>query len=63
MFLLYSLLLEKAERRGGLVLPHDEASHKDRLIPALAEQNKAMEGIGQEAYPHACDLCFFHVRS
>lgn len=58
-FLLYSLLLEKAERRGILVLPHDEASHKDRLQPALAERNKAMEGIGQEAYPHACDLCFF----
>ncbi|KAJ7670033.1 hypothetical protein DFH06DRAFT_1083660 [Mycena polygramma] len=58
-FLLYSLLLEKAERRGILVLPHDERTHEDRLKPALAERNKAMEGIGQEAYPHACDLCFF----
>ncbi|KAK7001157.1 hypothetical protein R3P38DRAFT_3612695 [Favolaschia claudopus] len=46
-FFLYSLLLEKAERRSIL---------KGRLGPALAERNKAMEGIGQEAYPHACDL-------
>jgi hypothetical protein len=39
--------------------PHDEATHNDRLIPALAERNKGTEGIGQEAYPHAFDLCFF----
>ncbi|KAK7012469.1 hypothetical protein R3P38DRAFT_2790720 [Favolaschia claudopus] len=58
-FFLYSLLLEKAERRSILVLAHDESTQKGRLGPALAERNKAMEGIGQEAYPHACDLCFF----
>ncbi|KAK6971993.1 hypothetical protein R3P38DRAFT_2751037 [Favolaschia claudopus] len=58
-FVLYSLLLEKAERRSILVLAHDESTQKGRLGPALAERNKAMEGIGQEAYPHACDLCFF----
>ncbi|KAJ7164484.1 hypothetical protein C8R46DRAFT_901653 [Mycena filopes] len=57
-FFLYSLLLEKAERSGILILPHDEATQKDRLQPVLAERNKAMEGIGQEHYAHACDLCF-----
>lgn len=57
-FFLYSLLLDKAERHGVLVLPHDEPSQKDRLQPALAERNKMTEGIGQECYPHACDLCF-----
>ncbi|KAG1817374.1 hypothetical protein EV424DRAFT_1347961 [Suillus variegatus] len=25
------------------------------------ERNKEMEGIGQEAYPHACDLCFIII--
>ncbi|KAJ7085416.1 hypothetical protein B0H15DRAFT_910362 [Mycena belliarum] len=57
-FFLYSLLLEKSERSGILVLPHDEANQKDRLQPALAQRNKAMEGIGQEHWAHACDLCF-----
>ncbi|KAJ7672974.1 hypothetical protein DFH06DRAFT_979239 [Mycena polygramma] len=57
-FFLYSLLLEKSERGSILVLPHDEPNQKDRLQPALAERNKAMEGIGQECYAHACDLCF-----
>lgn len=40
------------------MLPHDEATQGDRLQPALAERNKAMEGIGQEHYAHACDVCF-----
>ncbi|KAJ7708089.1 hypothetical protein B0H17DRAFT_971679, partial [Mycena rosella] len=57
-FFLYSLLLEKSERGGILLLPHDEPSQKDRLQPVLAERNKAMEGIGQEHWAHACDLCF-----
>ncbi|KAF8175031.1 hypothetical protein K438DRAFT_1608874 [Mycena galopus ATCC 62051] len=57
-FFLYSLLLEKSERSGILMLPHDEASQNDRLQPALAERNKAMEGIGQEHWAHACDLRF-----
>ncbi|KAJ7687596.1 hypothetical protein B0H17DRAFT_1136146 [Mycena rosella] len=57
-FFLYSLLLEKSERGGILLLLHDEPSQKDRLKPALAECNKAMEGIGQEHWAHACDLCF-----
>jgi hypothetical protein len=57
-FFLYCLLLEKSERSGVLMLPHDEPSQNDRLKPALANRNKAMEGIGQEQYAHACDLCF-----
>ncbi|KAJ6532988.1 hypothetical protein B0H19DRAFT_1272602 [Mycena capillaripes] len=57
-FFLYSLLLEKSEWGGILVLPHDEAKQRDRLQPALAERNKVMEGIGQEYYPHPCDLYF-----
>ncbi|KAJ7663445.1 hypothetical protein B0H17DRAFT_1144090 [Mycena rosella] len=57
-FFLYSLLLEKSERGGILLLPHDEPSQRDRLKPALAERKKAMEGIGQEHWAHACDLCF-----
>ncbi|KAJ7106902.1 hypothetical protein C8R44DRAFT_637688, partial [Mycena epipterygia] len=57
-FFLYSLLLEKSERAGILMLPHDEANQKDRLQPALAQRNKAMEGIGQEHWAHARDLCF-----
>ncbi|KAF7342791.1 hypothetical protein MSAN_01994700 [Mycena sanguinolenta] len=59
-FFLYSLLLDKTEQSGILVLPHDEASQSDRLQPALAERNSAMEGTRQECYAHACDLCF-HV--
>ncbi|KAJ7168385.1 hypothetical protein C8R43DRAFT_822857, partial [Mycena crocata] len=38
-FFLYSLLLEKSERGGVLLLPHDEADQKDRLQPVLAERN------------------------
>ncbi|EDR03022.1 uncharacterized protein LACBIDRAFT_331992 [Laccaria bicolor S238N-H82] len=57
-FFLYSLLLEKAERRTILQLPHNESSQKDRLAPALQERNHLIEGIGQEQYPHACNLCF-----
>ena len=57
-FLLYSLLLDKAEHRTHLTLPHDCPTQKDRLLNALAERNKAMEGIGQEEWAHACDLCF-----
>jgi len=57
-FLLYSLLLDKAEHGSCLILPHDGPSQKDRLEIPLAERNKAMEGIGQEFWAHACDLCF-----
>lgn len=57
-FFLYSLLLDRAERGLILQLQHDEASQKDRLQPALHGRNKLMEGIGQELYTHACDLCF-----
>ncbi|KAJ2976816.1 hypothetical protein NUW54_g11507 [Trametes sanguinea] len=57
-FFIYSLLLDKAEQRSHLYLPHDCPTQKDRLGSALAERNKAMEGIGQEEWPHACDLCF-----
>jgi len=56
-FLLYSLLLEKTERGQNLFLDHG-IKHRDRLQPALAERNKQMEGVGQEAYTHACDLCY-----
>lgn len=58
-FFLYSLLLEKSEQCSTLFLPHDESSQRLRLRDALLEQNKQMEGPGQEAYLHACDLCFF----
>lgn len=60
---LYSLLslLDKSEHSDIPVLPHDEASQSDRLQPALAERNSAMEGTGQECYTHACDLCFVVV--
>ncbi|KAJ7028171.1 hypothetical protein C8F04DRAFT_1044296 [Mycena alexandri] len=57
-FFLYSLLLDKAEHGGILMLPHDEQSQSDRMEQALAERNSAMEGTGQECYAHACDLCF-----
>ncbi|KAJ7185334.1 hypothetical protein C8R46DRAFT_981891 [Mycena filopes] len=57
-FFLYSLLLDKAEQGRILMLPHDERSQSDRMEPALAERNSAMEGTGQECYAHACDLCF-----
>ncbi|KAJ7122670.1 hypothetical protein C8R43DRAFT_1136083 [Mycena crocata] len=62
-FFLYSLLLDKAEHDGILMLPHDEASQSDRLQPALAERNSTMEGTGQECYTHACDLCFAIVEN
>lgn len=56
-FFLYSLLLDKAERNTLLILSHDGRSQKLRLEPALAERNALMEGIGQESYTHACNLC------
>ncbi|KAL4257788.1 hypothetical protein AB1N83_013934 [Pleurotus pulmonarius] len=56
-FFLYSLLLDKAERRWNLTLPHNAESQVSRLKAAIAERNCAMEGIGQEAYLHACDVC------
>ncbi|KAF9538244.1 hypothetical protein CPC08DRAFT_651514, partial [Agrocybe pediades] len=56
-FFIYSLLLEKAERQQPLSLGHN-LYHRDRLQPALQERNKSMEGPGQEAYTHACDLCY-----
>ncbi|KAF8588794.1 hypothetical protein K439DRAFT_1645329 [Ramaria rubella] len=56
-FLLYSLLLDKAEHNETLVMPHDAASQKLHLEPVMAERNVTMEGIGQEHYAHACDLC------
>ncbi|KAG1720182.1 hypothetical protein EDB19DRAFT_1930573 [Suillus lakei] len=59
-FFIYSLLLEKAEHSSCLVLPHDE-QQRIRIDVALSERNKEMEGIGQEAYPHACDLCFIVI--
>ncbi|KIJ60382.1 hypothetical protein HYDPIDRAFT_98972 [Hydnomerulius pinastri MD-312] len=59
-FFVYSLLLHHAERGSFLILPHDY-DHKDRIDVALVVRNKEMEGIGQEAYPHACDLCFIVV--
>ncbi|KAJ7627805.1 hypothetical protein DFH06DRAFT_1272919 [Mycena polygramma] len=55
-FFLYSLLLDKAEQAGILILPHDEASQSDRLQDALAERNSAMEGTGQESYTHALKI-------
>lgn len=57
-FFLYSLLLDRAERGNILTVQHDRASQKDRLDAALDERNKAIEGIGQECWPHACNLCF-----
>ncbi|KAG1809657.1 uncharacterized protein BJ212DRAFT_1527394, partial [Suillus subaureus] len=59
-FFIYSLLLEKAENNSCLVLPHDKQQWI-RIDVALSECNKEMEGIGQEAYPHACDLCFIVI--
>ncbi|KAF9537886.1 hypothetical protein CPC08DRAFT_824680 [Agrocybe pediades] len=56
-FFLYSLLLEKAERHAILALPH-QGLLRDRLQIALSERNKQMEGVGQESYTHACDLCY-----
>ncbi|KAG2743488.1 hypothetical protein P692DRAFT_201886487 [Suillus brevipes Sb2] len=49
-----------AEHNSCLVLPHDE-QQRIRIDVALSERNKEMEGIGQEAYPHACDLCFIVI--
>lgn len=57
-FFLYSLLLNQAECCSGLLLPHDAADQKECLQPALEEWNAATEGIGQENYAHACELCF-----
>ena len=57
-FFIYSLLLDKVERQHILILPHSaQGNQKVCLEPALAERNQTMEGIGQEYYPHACNLC------
>jgi CxC6 like cysteine cluster associated with KDZ transposases len=52
------LILEEAEQHSILNLAHDETSQRDQLQATLAKRNKQMEGIGQENYTHACDLCF-----
>ncbi|KAI0350653.1 hypothetical protein OH77DRAFT_1572366 [Trametes cingulata] len=57
-FFLYSLLLDRAEHKSHLVLSHNSTTQKDRLAEALRNRNEAMEGIGQEEWAHACDLCF-----
>lgn len=41
------------------MLSGDGKLQRTRLDPALRTRNKHTEGIGQEAYTHACDLCFF----
>lgn len=56
-FFIYSLLLDKAEKQSQLVLEHT-SQHRTRIDGALIVRNKETEGIGQEAYPHACDKCF-----
>jgi hypothetical protein len=60
VFFIYSLLLDKAEHNSCLILPHDE-QQRVRIDVALSERNKEMEGIGQEACPHACDSCFIVI--
>lgn len=57
-FFLYSLLLDCFEANGCLILPHDASSQSERLDYAMHRRNKAMEGIGQECWSHACSLCF-----
>jgi hypothetical protein len=57
-FFLYSLLLDYGERHAILVIPHSGGTQKDRLTAALFDRNKRTEGIGQEHYFHACNLCF-----
>ncbi|KIM42532.1 hypothetical protein M413DRAFT_408395 [Hebeloma cylindrosporum] len=57
-FFLYSVLLDKGERQSILTVNHKEGSQRERLMAVLDERNKRMEGIGQEKYTHACDLCF-----
>ena len=57
-FFLYSLLLDKAEHGTILILPHDALKQRSRIEPALLARNHEMEGVGQELYLHACDLCF-----
>ncbi|KIJ70647.1 hypothetical protein HYDPIDRAFT_164613 [Hydnomerulius pinastri MD-312] len=59
-FFIYLLLLDKAERQTQLILSHD-SQRQAQIDVALIPQNKEMEGVGQEAYPHACDKCFVVV--
>lgn len=56
VFFIYSLLLDKAEHNSCLILPHDE-QQRIQIDVVLSERDKEMEGIGQEAYPHARDPC------
>ncbi|KAL4256186.1 hypothetical protein AB1N83_012856 [Pleurotus pulmonarius] len=56
-FFLYSLLLDKAEHHWQLILGHDMDSQPKRLTEALMERNHATEGVGQESYGHACNVC------
>lgn len=57
-FFIYALILDKSEKQTILMMSHKETSHRERLKPLLAERNRETEGTGQEAYNHACDLCF-----
>ena len=54
-FVLYSLLLEHGTI---LILPHDALKQRSRIEPALVARHHEMEGVGEELYLHACDLCF-----
>ncbi|KAI0823321.1 hypothetical protein BC628DRAFT_1325118 [Trametes gibbosa] len=50
-FLLYSVLLNRAEQLACIELPHDCPTQRDRLSAVLAELNKAMEGVGHISNP------------
>ncbi|KAG2007045.1 cytochrome P450 [Coprinopsis cinerea AmutBmut pab1-1] len=58
-FFLYSLLLYHAEEKASLTLPNNPSlSARERLRYALQDRNDAMQGVGQDDYLHACDLCY-----
>jgi len=59
-FYLNALLLDSAEHRQLLVLPHAQGmTQRQRLEAAIRARNKALEGPGQEAWNHACDVCCY----
>jgi len=55
--MLYWLLTDCDEQGEVLELIHVAPSQAKRLRPALKARNKRMEGPGQEAWNHACELC------
>jgi len=59
-FYIYALAMDCYEIGQLLVLPHSKGmQQRDRLEVGIRARNLRLEGPGQEAWNHACDLCCY----